>query len=454
MSSRGSSILVVLVWILAIATWTAHAGDAVRPEAGQAREDFRANMQVTSFVQGYPGFQAAYSGTNSLSASGQVRQSTSVTVSFGVRTPWVGGELYFNPEYFQGFGLSDTRGIAGFTNGDAQKGGNRIGVLSPARLFLRQTFALGDERQWRSGDFNQLAGDVPSRRIVVTIGKFAALDIFQSSAYASDPRRQFWNWSIWAPGAWDFAADVRGYTQGLAVELVADPTFAVRYGALLLPTESNGGQLGYRSDSVNHVLELSYAHSWFGRPGMIKPFAFYSEGRMGVYQQALSIVASGSGTIADAISATRRYGNRKWGAGILVDQKISDHVGAFLRASWSDGKTETIAFTQIDRSISAGLSLQGELWGRAGHTMGIAVAQNDLSTEHKSFLQRGGAGLIIGDGSLRYGSERIIEVYYDLPVHRNNIFAAINYQGIINPGYNRDRRGPVHIFGMRLHARY
>lgn len=424
------------------------------PSGEQVEERFRFNAQMTAFIQGYPGFRAAYSGANSLFPHGQVRQSTSITGYLGARLPWEGGEIYFNPEYFQGFGLSETLGIAGFTNGDAQKAGTPAGVLSIARLFFRQTIALGPEREWRAGDFNQLAGFVPTRRIVVTVGKFAAPDIFQTSAYAGDPRRQFWNWSFWAPGAWDFAADVRGYTQGVAVEVIPHPDVAIRYGALLLPSEPNGGHLPHRLNSVSHILEFAYQHRWFGRPGAIKPFAFYSFGRMGSYADALAIAGLSNLGADTAMATTRRYGNRKWGYGVLVDQELADHVGAFFRASWSDGQTETFAFTQIDRSVAFGLSFKGDLWGRPGHTAGIAFAQNDLSAAHKAFLMAGGTGIIVGDGALRYGSERLMEVTYDLPLWRENLFLAANYQLVHNPGYNRDRAGPVHILGMRLHARY
>lgn len=424
------------------------------PQGERTEETIRLNAQLTEFIQGYPGFRAAYSGPNSLPAGGQVRQTTSITAYLGVRLPWQGGEFYFNPEFFQGFGLAQTLGIAGFTNGDAQKAGNRIGILSIARAFVRQTFALGPETEWRAGDFNQLAGFVPTRRVVVTVGKFAALDIFQSSSYAGDPRRQFWNWSIWGPGAWDVAADVRGYTQGAAIEIIPDPAWAIRYGALLLPSTPNGGQLPMRMNNLNHVLEIAYQHRWFGRPGAIKPFAFYSLGTMGNYAQALDLSGLGILTPDQAIALTRRYGNRKYGFGVLVDQEITDNVGAFLRASWSDGRTETFAFTQIDRSIAFGLSFKGDLWDRPGHSAGIAVAQNDLSEFHKRFLAAGGTGIIIGDGALRYGSERLMEAYYELPLFRENVFAAANYQLVHNPGYNRDRAGPAHIFGLRIHARY
>ncbi|MBN8941533.1 MAG: carbohydrate porin [Rhizobiales bacterium] len=424
------------------------------PTGEQVPENIRFNAQLTEFIQGYPSFRAPYSGDMSLPAGGMGRQTTSITGYLGVRLPWSGGEFYFNPEFFQGFGLAGTVGIAGFTNGDAQKAGNRVGVLSVARLFVRQTFALGPETEWRPGDFNQLAGFVPTRRVVVTAGKFAALDIFQASTYAGDPRRQFWNWSIWAPGAWDVAADVRGYTQGVAVEVIPDPAWAIRYGALLLPSQPNGGELPFRMNNLNHILEVAYQQRWFGRPGVIKPFAFYSVGAMGNFSQALAISGAGVLTPDEAIATTRRFGNQKWGFGVLVDQELADNVGAFLRGSWSDGKTETFAFTQIDRSVSFGLSFKGELWDRPGHSAGIAVAQNDLSSFHKQFLASGGTGIIIGDGRLRYGSERLMEAYYELPIIRENLFVAANYQLVHNPAYNRDRAGPVHIFGMRLHARY
>lgn len=409
--------------------------------------------QATFNLQGYPRFSAPPDGPLSLPRGGQARQSTSLTAFLSFRLPWEGGELHVNPEYFQGFGVNQTQGIAGFVNGDAQKTGTRGGTLYLARGYLRQTFALTGEREWQAGGPNQLAGWVPTRRITVLVGRFAAIDFFQNSAYAGDPRRQFQNWSFWGPGAWDFAANSRGYVDGLMVEGTLGPGLMLRYGAMLMPTTLNGNNLAPRPNNVNHVVELDWRHRLFGRPGAIRPFGFYTTGRMGRFDDALAISAGLGIDPNAAIATTRRFGNVKWGFGVLVDQEIADDVGLFARATWADGRTENFAFTQIDRSLAAGLSFKGELWGRAGHTAGIAAAWNELSPNQRRFLAAGGVGLIIGDGSLRYAPERIIEAYYDLPVFRENLFLAANYQFVQNPGYNADR-GPAHVFGMRLHARY
>lgn len=417
-------------------------------------ENVRLNLQATEIAQGYPAFFARYSGPNSLPASGMTRQTTTVTAALDVRMPWSGGEVYFNPEFFQGFGLASTLGIAGFANGDAQKGGTARGQFYVARAFFRQTFALGVETELREGDFNQLAGPVPTRRLTFTVGKFASPDIFQTSAYAGDPRRQFMNWSIWAPGAWDFAANAKGYTNGLAVELQWNPAWSVRYGLLTLPDEPNGDRLIVRPNNLSHVIEVGYQHALFGRPGVIKPFGYLSFGRMGRFQDALALSTATGLAPDDAIEATRRYGNRKYGFGVLVDQEIRDNLGAFARASWSDGRTENFAFTQIDRSIALGVSAKGEAWGMPGHSAGIALSLNGLSKPQRSFLAAGGTGIIIGDGGLNYSAERIVEAYYDLPLLRKNMFLGFNYHHVRNPAFNADRSGPVHVFGLRLHSRY
>lgn len=439
---------------LTACAFVATAANASEPPADQVPENFRANIQSTVTVQGYPRFSGAYSGRNSLPLAGQTRESVSITGFIGVRMPWAGGEFYFNPEYFQGAGLHNTRGIAGFPNGDAQKIGLPEGSFYMARAFLRQTFALGAETEWTPGGPNQLAGFTPTRRVVLTIGRMAVMDHFQTSAYAGDPRRQFSNWSVWAPGAWDIPADARGYTDGVVVEAALGAGLAFRYGVFAMPAEPNGLVTPIRANNLGHAVELSFQHALFGRPGTVKPLAFVNTGAMGRYREALDLAGATGLSADEAMARTRRFGNLKWGVALLVDQELADHVGAFLRASWNDGRTETYAFTQIDRSVAVGVSFKGALWDRPGHSAGVAVAQNDLSRDHARFLASGGTGIIIGDGALRYGSERVVEAFYDLPIYRDNVFLAGQYQLIHNPGYNRDRAGPAHVIGMRLHARY
>ncbi|MEI8143964.1 MAG: carbohydrate porin [Alphaproteobacteria bacterium] len=422
------------------------------PAADRTPEAFAIHAQSTAIVQGLPAFRARYTGQNSLYPNGLARQSTSITGFFSVRLPWEGGELHVNPEFFQGFGIGNTLGIAGFVNGDAQKAGSNAGVFYLARGYIRQTFALGADREWQEGAANQLAGFIPTQRVTISVGRFAGVDFFQTSAYAGDSRRQFMNWSIWGPTSSDLAANIRGYVEGAVVEVTPFAGTTFRYGALLMPTQPNGSNLALKLNNISHVFEIAHQHNWFGRPGAIKPYFFYTNGTMGRFNQALSLAATGLDP-DDAIATTRRFGNVKWGFGLLVDQELTDHIGVFARMGWNDGKTESYAFTQVDRAFAAGISVKGDLWRMPGHTFGLAVVQNNLSGAHSRFLAAGGTGIILGDGALNYGSERIIETYYDLPVYKDNVFLAANYQFISNPGYNRDR-GPAHVFGMRLHARY
>ncbi len=217
------------------------------------------------------------------------------------------------------------------------------------------------------------------------------------------------------------------------VEAVLSPQWTLRYGAMLMPQVPNGADLPLRSDNLSHVFEAAFSHNLFGRPGTIKPLVYYTTGAMGNYQTALAQAGAFGGDVNAAMEARRGYGSRKWGLALLVDQEITDHLGLFFRGSWNDGATESFAFTQIDRSFALGLNAKGEMWGRPGHSAGLGVVRNDISANHAAFLAAGGLGLIIGDGRLNQTGEYVAEAFYDMPLYRDNVFLAANYQMIVNP---------------------
>ena len=404
------------------------------------------HFQSSAVWQGYPGFHSPFQGKNSLPGGGEARETLSATVFLGRKLPWQGGELYIDPEAQQGFAIGRTVGIAGFPNGEGGKAGFATPKPNVARLFLRQSFGLGSATETIADDANQLARTVDVSRITVTAGKFAVTDIFDDNQYAHDPRTTFLNWSLWEAGAWDYPADQRGYTDGVAVEL-NQRNWALRGGWFLEPKIANGRDLETRFwQAFGAVTEFETRHEIGGRPGKLRFLVFANRAPMGNLGQAVALAAE-TGEPAD-IAAVRRD---RWKAGFAVnlEQAVSDDLGVFSRASWNDGRSETWAFTDIDRSLALGASLKGTAWRRPDDTIGLAGAINELSTAHRQFFAAGGLGTLIGDGRLDYAPEGIIETYYNCRVVEP-VSLTLDYQFVGNPAYNQDR-GPVHVFALRLH---
>lgn len=422
----------------------AEASDTAAAPGGEA--DWSLHFQSTGVWQGYPGFHSPFQGQNSLPGGGQARETLSATVFLGRKLPWQGGELYFNPEAQQGFAIGRTVGIAGFPNGEGGKAGFSTPKPNVARLFLRQTFGLGGATETIADDANRLAGTVDVLRVTVTAGKFAVTDIFDDNQYAHDPRTTFLNWSLWEAGAWDYPADQKGYTDGVAVEL-NQRNWALRGGWFLQPKVANGRDLETRFwHAFGWVTELETRHEIDGRPGKLRFLVFANRARLGNLGQAVALAAETSA--AADIAAVR---NDRWKVGFAVnlEQALSDDLGVFSRLSWNDGRSETWAFTDIDRSLALGASLKGSAWRRPNDTIGLAGAINELSTAHRQFFAAGGTGILIGDGRLDYAPEGIIETYYNCRIV-DPVSLTLDYQFVANPAYNQDR-GPVHVFALRLH---
>ncbi len=411
-------------------------------------ESWNAHYQATYIWQKKPSFLAAYSGVNSLRPDAEKSYSFSATAALGWR-PWNGGELYFDPELVQGVPLSGLMGLGGMTNGEQQKTSGPNPTLYRARLFLRQTWGLGGERESVESDANQLVGKVDKRRIVVTVGNLAVIDVFDNNAFAHDPRTQFMNWALLTYGAYDFAADARGYTWGAAVEYYYDD-WAVRFGRFAQPAESNG--LPLDADIFKHFgdqIELEHAHRIGDQPGKLRLLAFRNKAKMGGFRDALAD-APNNGNIPD-VSRVRTE-RTKIGFGVTAEQNLTTNVGIFARGSWNDGASETFAFTEIERSVSAGAVVKGAAWSRSGDAIGVALVRNGLSSAHRDYLAAGGHGAFIGDGKLNYRPEFIVEAYYSLNLAKN-AWITLDYQHIANPAYNMDR-GPVTAGSIRLHVQY
>jgi high affinity Mn2+ porin len=409
--------------------------------------------QTTFVYQGYPPFNAPYSGANSLPPEGQSRETWSVSASLGIRL-WQSGELYYNPEMLQGFGVADTVGAAGFPNGEAQKSNFPYPRYNTSRLFLRQEIGLGGEREKVDGEYGQLSGERDVSRITLQAGKFSVKDVFDSNAYAEDSRLDFLNWSIWASGAFDYPADRLGLTWGVTAELNR-PRWAARLGYFLVGDQPNSNTFDMALFSRGgYVGELELRYKPYDRPGSVRLGTWLTSTFAGSYSQAVALAAldpNMSLTANDTIAQTRQ-GRIKYGFYLNFDQELSDSVGLFGRFSWNDGRTEINAFTDIDTSLSLGLSVKGRAWGRPDDRIGIAGAWNNISGDHSGYLAAGGLGVLVGDGALTYASENIIETYYGFQIAKGIVVSA-DYQFLGNPAYNAVR-GPVHVFSGRLSARF
>jgi hypothetical protein len=411
-------------------------------------ENWNAHIQTTYVWQAKPSFSAPYTGDFSLRPEREKSYSFSATAAFGWR-PWQGGELYFDPELLQGVPLSGLTGLGGMANAELAKSSGSNPKLYRARLFLRQTWNLGGGSETVESDMNQLAGMVDKHRIVLTAGNFSVMDVFDNSAYAHDTRTQFMNGALTTYGAWDYPADARGYTWGAAVEYYRND-WALRAGRFMQPAESNGLPLDTRIfRHYGDQIEIEHAHTAGGQPGKLRVLAFRNRANMGSFRDALDLAAK-DGTTPD-VSRVRTE-HVKYGYGLGVDQNLAADVAVFGRASWNDGATETYAFTEIERSLSAGLVVKGGAWQRSDDTLGIAFARNGLSSAHRDYMAAGGHGAFIGDGRLNYASETIVEMVYSARI-APHFWLSLDAQHIANPAYNADR-GPVKVAGIRLHADY
>ena len=422
---------------------------ASNPQPG-AVLPYEVNFQATLIDQNLFKFRSPYSGPNSLRARSENEKSDTYTLYLGVRLFKV-FEAFLNPEMARGNGISQAVGLAGFTNGDVIRNPTLGQDPYLARYFVRGTIPLGKGEEDITPGENQIVGKRPIRRIVVTGGKLGTNDIFDTNNYANSTRTQFMNWALINNGAYDYAADTRGYSQGVAVEWI-NPNFALRAGSFQMPKVANGTSL---SPDLIHSrgdqMELELHPKLIRRKGpfIARLLAYRNFATMGDYRQTLAF-AQQTGATPD-ITATRRKGRVKYGFGFNFEQPLADEGGTavFGRAGWDDGRTESFAYTEIDRTVCLGGQLSGKRWRRPDDRLALALVQNDLAGAHKDYLAAGGLGFLLGDGRLRYGPEQIVETYYSLQVLRP-LTLSLDYQYINNPGYNRDR-GPVSVLSARVH---
>lgn len=417
--------------------------------AETTQEDWNAKFQSTYVWQKNEAFHSPYASNNSLAAEANKSYSFTATAAFGVRL-WQGAELYFEPAISQGVAFSDLTGLGGFTNGELiSTSGSKLKLYS-AGLFLRQTWGLGGGTEEVESNANQLAGLVDKHRVVLTAGNMSVLDTFDYNTYSHDPRTQFMNWSLMTHGAYDYAADSRGYSWGAVLEYFRDD-WAVRAGRFIQPKEPNQRALDTKIfEHYGDQIEIEHDHELFREQGKLRLLAFRNNTKISRYQDAL-MLASQTSSVPD-INLVRTSDHVKYGLGLNVEQAVNKDIGVFMRTMWADGGTETYAFAEIDRSLSAGALIKGETWHRPEDTIGLAFAVNALSKPHRDYLAAGGQGFFLGDGRLHYNTENIIEAFYNLNLNKY-VWLSLDYQRINNPGYNADR-GPVNFSGLRLHTEF
>jgi high affinity Mn2+ porin len=404
--------------------------------------------QANFITQGHSTFHSPYSGANSLPPDAQIVTSRVLTLYTGFRLT-DSTDFFLDIETTGGHGIGEALGIAGFTNLDVVRNPTLGQAPYIARAMLHQMIPLSsDTVEAERGPF-QLAGVVPARRLDIRLGKMSTVDWFDVNSIGSDSHLQFMNWAIDNNGAYDYAADTRGYTYGLVLEY-NDRSWSFRFGEMLMPKIANGIHLDAdvaRARGENYELELR-RHGLRKRLLIVRPLAFVNHADMGSYREAIQGYLSGHDATPD-ITAYRRQGRIKYGFGLNIEQEITSRLRGYGRFGWNDGKTESFAYTEVDQSISGGVDLRGDSWRRRNDKLGAAFVSNAISGDHREYLKLGGLGFILGDGNLSYGREEIVETYYTAHLWQG-IMASIDAQRVWNPGYNRNR-GPVFAGAVRLH---
>jgi high affinity Mn2+ porin len=406
----------------------------------------------TNFIfQAHPDFHAAYSGPNSLSPHYEKATSRVMTLYTGARLN-NSTEVLVDIEEAGGAALSTGLGLAGNTDLDIV----RNPLLSKApylgRGMIHKVFALSKDKIENQRSFLSLFDELPRRRLEIRFGKFSMPDFFDQNSAGSDTHFQFNNWTLDNNGAWDYAADTRGYTVGLVADF-EDSNWGFRFAETLMPKVANGIDLVWKpwqAHAENWEFELRHG-LLPKKAGVVRLLAYTNHANMGIYRNALAQFQEGLIAAPD-ITNHPWHITRKYGFGVNLEQNLTRNVTAFARWGWDDGKTESFAYTEVDSTFVEGVGVSGALWHRKQDRAGVAFVSNGIKRDHQIYLADGGLGFLLGDGKLNYGRENIFESYYTAHLWRG-IYVAPGVQHINSPGYNRDR-GPVLVPTFRLHVEF
>lgn len=416
-----------------------------RPEEPVYPERWNLFYQATSIGQYHGTFRSPYSGPFSLQNYRERDVSLTTTLFFGLLLE-KNTTLYFDPEIAGGRGFSGVNGLANSSNGELPRVASATPKPYLARLYVSHDFSFGNEMESFESEENQLAGRHPVKRYTITAGRFTLTDFFDNNRYSHDPRTQFTGWAVMFNGAWDYPADVRGYTWGWVHEFHTR-NWAFRYGSAAMPRVANGLRFDRRLfRNRGDVFEGEYRYTVAKHPGAIRLLNYENRANAGSYTVAIRQAEPGG---MPDVTSTRRNETLKYGFGLNMEQEITKDIGIFGRLGWNDGKTESFAFTAIDRLATGGVSITGQRWRRSFDTVGTEFTASGISGLHAVYLARGGHDFLIGDGRLQYGPEYISETYYSARLFPG-FFATFDLQHVSNPAYNQDR-GPVWIPSVRLH---
>jgi hypothetical protein len=425
------------------------AVETMSPHFGDTR--FWLSGQTNFIFESHPGFHAAYSGPHSLSTHYEKSMSRVLTLYTGMRLN-DSTEILVDIEEAGGSALSGGVGLAGNPNLDIVRNPLLSKAAYLGRGMIHKVFALSKDKIENQRNFLSLFDELPRRRLEIRFGRFSLPDFFDANSAGSDTHFQFNNWTVDNNGAWDYAADTRGYTVGFLADY-EDRNWGFRFAEVLLPTVPNGINLVWRPWQVHgENWEYELRHGVIPKKsGVIRLLAFTNYANMGIYRDAIAQFESGLVATPD-ITNHPWHVTRKYGFAANLEQNLSPNITAFARWGWNNGKTESFVYTEVDSTVAEGVRVNGAKWHRRQDRAGVAFVSNGISKIHQAYLGDGGLGFLLGDGKLTYGRENIVESFYTAHVWRG-IYVAPGLQYIINPGYNRDR-GPVLVPSFRLHLEF
>ena len=408
--------------------------------------------QTNIIFQAHPPFHSPYQGPHSLVGAGEYKTSLLGTLFLGYqpfKTVRYNTDLIFDEESSGGRGISQALGLAGFTNLDVVRNPNLGSTPYVARVQIHQTIGLTDETVDAERSPFSLATKVPARRFDFRLGKLSVADIFDLNSVGSDSHLQFTNWTIDNNGAYDYAADTRGYTYGAVLEY-DDRNWSARYGVMLMSKVANGIDLVWNLNQA-HGQNMEYElrkSPIANRKGVYRILSYVNTAHMGNYREAVRAFVDGIDPKPD-ITKHERFGATKYGFGFNLEQEVSDNARIFGRTGWNDGATESYEYTEVEQTIQLGGDYKGTRWHRPYDKAGLAFVSNAIKRDHQNYLRDGGLGFLLGDGKLNYGRETIEEFYYNAHAYRGMYF-ALGVTHVNNPGYNQDR-GPVWVPSIRSH---
>ena len=411
--------------------------------------------QANFIFQTHPPFPADYTGPNSLSPNYEKATSRVMTLYTGVRLN-NSTELLVDIEEAGGAALSTGLGLAGNTDLDIVRNPSLSKAPYLSRALFHKVFALSNDKVENQRSYLSLFDELPRRRLEIRFGKFSMPDFFDVNSVGSDTHLQFINWTTDNNGAYDYAADTRGYTVGATADF-EDRNWGFRFAEALMPTVANGINLVYRPWQVHSEnFEYELRHGVIPKkPGAVRLLTYTNYANMGIYRNAIAQFENHSSPQPEAIPEIANHPwhiTRKYGFGINLEQNVSHYLTAFARFGWDNGKTESFAYTEVDQTFAEGLGANGAWWHRKQDRAGLAFISNAIKKDHQTYLAEGGLGFLLGDGKLNYGRENILETYYTVHVWRG-IYLAPGLQHINDPGYNRDR-GPVLVPSFRAHVEF